>query len=625
MLLQRLVDRVNGDQVGEPEFFRARAVRWQLALTADGGLASAELTDLADPSDKARKNGTIHQVPHTTRTVGVAPCLGADDIQYVLGWCDERSKPNRVQQCYASFARLAGAWAAAWPDDPAAAAVARFYANGDATKMARPERWTSKQLVLISVEGQPVTELPSLRRFWAAEVERRKASGPGGSTRQGLCLVCGREGTLLNTLPQLVPRRLVPLAGNDASLVSGNKRIHTYDFSEGLSTVPICVACGTRAVGSLQEVLAAPSSHLSYGDSRLGWWMLGAPAFDLTSTLAVDDPESVRSLVERVRRSGTWSDDPARPSLDAGRFCAVTVRGSAARVMIRDWIDMPLAALEANVAAWFADHAMDSGSPARGPYYPLWLLILSAGRWIPDRDGPSGRYADLSARNSGRPPDTGRQLLRAALLRAALPSSTLAHLVTRIRADGHVDALRAALLRLILTRSPNHQMEVPMAGLDRDNRDPAYLAGRIFAVLEQIQQRSSASDQGRKNDADQGRKNNADAAVRQVNTSFTDRYFGGAVANPRIALIQGQQLAQAWLKKLNRTQPGPASALRRQLTDLFDCFEATAGLPGQADLARQAAFVLGYHQQRADSRRRAMTATSTAAGELQPAPERNQA
>ena len=159
-----------------------------------------------------------------------------------------------------------------------------------------------------------------------------------------------------------------------------------------------------------------------------------------------------------------------------------------------------------------------------------------------------------------------------------------------------------------------------MAGLDPDNHDPAYLAGRIFAVLEQIQQRSTESGQARKNADQPATQANTS---RQVNTSFTDRYFGGAIANPRIALIQGQQLAQAWLKKLNRTQPGAASALRRQLTDLFDCFEATAGLPGQADLTRQATFILGYHQQRADSRRRAI-AKSTA-DELQPAPEGNPA
>ena len=164
-----------------------------------------------------------------------------------------------------------------------------------------------------------------------------------------------------------------------------------------------------------------------------------------------------------------------------------------------------------------------------------------------------------------------------------------------------------------------------MAGLDPDNRDPAYLAGRIFAVLEQIQQRSSESGQARSN-ADEPRKNPDGAArQRQVNTSFTDRYFGGAVANPRIALIQGQQLAQAWLKKLNRTRPGAASKLRQQLTELFDRFDATSGLPGQADLTRQAAFILGYHQQRAASRRAAIAAKPAAADELQSATDRSQA
>jgi CRISPR-associated protein Csd1 len=103
MLLQRLVDRTQTGEAAEPAFFRDRAVRWQLALSAGGGLASAELTDLADPSDRARKNGSIHPVPHTTRTVGVAPCIGADDIQYVLGWCDEKSKAARVEQCHAAL------------------------------------------------------------------------------------------------------------------------------------------------------------------------------------------------------------------------------------------------------------------------------------------------------------------------------------------------------------------------------------------------------------------------------------------------------------------------------------------------------------------------------------------
>ena len=51
MLLQRLIDRTQPDEAAEPEFSSSRPVRWQLALTASGDLASAELTDLAGDND----------------------------------------------------------------------------------------------------------------------------------------------------------------------------------------------------------------------------------------------------------------------------------------------------------------------------------------------------------------------------------------------------------------------------------------------------------------------------------------------------------------------------------------------------------------------------------------------
>jgi CRISPR-associated protein Csd1 len=127
-------------------------------------------------------------------------------------------------------------------------------------------------------------------------------------------------------------------------------------------------------------------------------------------------------------------------------------------------------------------------------------------------------------------------------------------------------------------------MEV-MPVLDPANRDPAYLAGRVFATLESIQYHVSRDN--------------------QPNTTFADRFFAGAVANPRVALIQGRQLAAAWLKKIRQSAPGTAVALDKRLTELIDLFEASDGLPGQIDLQRQAAFLLGYHHQRADDFRQA--------------------
>ena len=578
MLLQRLVAmHPEGDSDG-PAHYRDRPMRWQLALRRDGSPASGSLTDLADPDDRTRRFGTSFPVPYTTRTSGVAACLGADDIQYVLGWSDPHSKPNRVAACHTAFVDLVRAWAQHAPEDPGAQALLAFYDSDHAAELTRPREWTSKQSVLITIDGIPVTQSPSLQGFWVGEVERRKARGTGNGVRRGRCLVCGAEDALLlDTLPQQLPRRLVPLATQNVALVSANKRIHTYDFSESLTTVPICVECGRRAVQNLESVLGDPEWSVSYGgDSWLVWWTLGERTIDLNAVLNVDDPATVHELLDRVHRG----KGATGLQLETDRFCALTLSGNISRAMVRDWIDMPLSTLEANVAAWFLDHELASGHTRAGPYYPLIRLVLAIGRW----DRQVSRYTGLDARNAQRPPDSFRQLLRAALLQAPLSSSLLAHLVKRIRSDRRMDDPRAALLRLLVTRSPNPRMEATPV-LDSANRDPAYLAGRVFATLESIQYNVSPNN--------------------QPNTTFADRYFAGAIANPRVALVQGRQLATAWLKKLRRCAPGAAVALEKRLTELLDLFDAGAGLPGQIDLQGQAAFLLGYHHQRADDFRQA--------------------
>jgi CRISPR-associated protein Csd1 len=464
-----------------------------------------------------------------------------------------------------------------------------FYDAGLSASVIRPEAWTAKQGVLVVIDGIPVTQSPSLQRFWAGEVERRKA---GGGTvqgaRRGRCLVCGAaDVVLLDTLPQQLPRRLVPRATQDAALVSANKRIHTYDFSDSLTTVPICFDCGWRAFRNLKAALADPRRSISYGgDSRLVWWTLGDRTIDLNAVLGVDDPSSVHELLERVRRGS----GAVGAGLEPDRFCALTISGNVSRVMVRDWIDLPLPALEANVAAWFQDHQLVSGHANAGPHYPLIRLVLATGRW----DAATSGYAELGAKHAQRPPDITRQLLRTALLGVPLPSSLLAHLITRARTDRRMDDPRAALLRLLLSRSPNPRTEATPV-LDPDNRDPAYLAGRVFATLESIQYAVSRDN--------------------QPNTTFADRYFPGAIANPRVALVQGRQLATAWLKKLRRSAPGTAVALDQRLTEQLDLFDAGQGLPGRIDLQRQAAFLLGYHHQRADDFRQTRT---RAASEVEP-------
>jgi CRISPR-associated protein Csd1 len=642
MLLQRLraFQPPRSDDDALPAFYQKRPMRWGLRIRDDGALVQPDLRDLVDAdAGAAGKLGTSMAVPYVARAAGISPLLGADDIQYVLGWADDKAKPERVAACHQASVDLVARWADASPDDPVAQAVHRFYASGEVAKVGRPELWTSKQSVvfLVGELGDPAPESPSARRFWAGEVARRKAGGGSSDVatgRAGVCLVCGQHGTLVDRFPQQLPRRLVPLTSQaSAALVSANKRIHTYDFSESLTSVPVCIDCAQATVANLQYLLESERHAMSAGggDGRMAWWTIGAE-FNPARMLSNPTSSDVAVLVDAARTGRHVPSD-----LETDRFCSVTVAGNVSRVMIRDWIDMPLSHLKEHIAAWFADHRMLGSAPSRDGYLPLFLLEMALGRWEAATNGRrGGEYARFGASGAARPDDAQRQLLRAALTGAAISPALFGHLLTRIRTDGHVDDPRAALLRLALVRRARHYLDderppVPGPGLDPDLRHPAYLAGRIFAHLETIQYHATRPT-GWDGTARPDTAQRADETERaetgksdRLNTTFADRYLAGAIANPKIAIVQGHQLAQPWLKKIRRARPDRAFALSNQLGELFELFEASKGLPGVGGPDDQAMFILGYHHHRTDSIRRgraanaAKAAAATGAAEPPPA------
>lgn len=578
MLLQRLVDYAGRDGSAVP-FHRERLFDWLLPLDADGRPESPTLLSLVVPDAKGRPRGVAHPVPTMVRTVGVAANLAADDAQYVLGWADEDSKPQRVAQCHAAFVDLTRHWAEseAGRDDPIAGAVWAFYRSGAAAGVERPDECTAKSGVLITVGGTPAYRSPSVRAFWAEEVARRKGSTIGN----GLCLACGEVSPLLDTLPGKVPSRLVPGSTNDTALVSVNERVFGYDLNTQLAASPLCITCGEAVTGGLVRALGSEHSS-TYGgqDSRLAWWITEQTGFDPMAMLNKPSGDQVTTLLESVHQGRQVSGPKS------AKFCSLTVGGNVARIVVRDWLEMPLARLERHVALWFDDHAITSTRLDGSEYHGIGQFTLVCGRWLRDRN----RYADFGAKGADRPDGAHRDLVRAALRKTPLPPSLLAHLVHRVRTDGRLDDTRAALIRLILTRHPL-TTEKPMTGLDQSNTSPAYVAGRTFAVLEQIQY---------------------DVTDRRLNTTYGDRYFAGAISNPRAALVSGRRDAIAWLRKLRRTKQGAVVRHEKELDELFGLVGPAADFPARTTLREQSLFLLGYHHQRAHrfaSIRAARTAT----------------
>ncbi|OLR92569.1 type I-C CRISPR-associated protein Cas8c/Csd1 [Actinokineospora bangkokensis] len=583
MLLQRLAEHARQDTTTRP-FHRPRAFQWQLRIRLDGTLAGDRVESIQTLDAKGRLQGIPHTVPAIVRTVGVAANLAADDAQYVLGWGDDTTRPERVARCHTAFVDLTRRWAASpeGRDDPIAAAVDAFYRSGALATVPRDPDVAAKHGVLLTVEdGAGVThayDAPSISRFWEGEVARRKAGKDTAGT--GLCLVCGTVRPLLDTLPSKVPSKLVPGASNDAALVSVNERVFGYDLGIRLASTPICIPCGEAVSAGLVRVLSSPHSVRHSGqDSCLAWWTTEPSEFDPLSLVLDADPDAVTTHLETVHRG-----HPTRAGIEHAQFCAVTVGGNIARIMVRDWLQMPLPQLDARISSWFDDQRVTPARASEHEYQPLQRLVLVCGRWLRREK----RYVFLEAKGADRPAGVERDLLRAAIRGTPPPASLLVHVINRVRSDGHLDTARAGLIRLCLVRSPLTS-ETPLPGLDPTNTDPFYVAGRVFAVLEAIQH--AASDG-------------------KLNTTYGDRYFAGAITTPRAAIVNGRKDANAWLRKLRRSNPGAAVNNEKALDELFGLLDSTA-IPGHASLPQQGQFLLGYHHQRAHRFQTIRGATAT--------------
>jgi CRISPR-associated protein Csd1 len=580
MLLQRLVQHAESTQTEDsvPAFYQRRPVRWLLDISAEG--VPLGLTDLAD---KSNRFGVSRAVPAITRTVGVAPTLAVDTPEYVFGWLSPGVKPDRVIRQHETFRRLIEDWAQAEPDGPGLSIVS-FYRNGHHATVSPPEGWSRSDLVAFRVGGVVACETPAAIRYWATVAEGRKGSG-----QLGLCLVCGQPRPLLKTVPQQIARRLLPGATQSASLVSVNEAVHGYELQKFLGHTPICADCGLKFMSALDALLSSErhSMALPGQNARLVWWVVGGSSFNPMGPLHQPDETQVRDML-----AGPATGAEARID-ELSRFCSVTVGGNVARVMVRDWVEMPVPLVKKHLVRWFEDHEIVDPWTGQATWLPLAHLARATGRWQPGRGGGTGVWAKFGASGEDRPDGVFHALLRCALLAKPVPSGLLAHVIHRIRTDSRIDPARAALVRLALRRPP-HSREALMPTLDLDNPDVGYHCGRAFAILEQLQLAV------------------ARAAKQSVNTSFADRYLGRAILNPRSALIAGERTSRAWLKRLRGPlqRPSVATAYQKRLDEVFSRITEGGGFPAQAILAQQGNFILGYHHQRA-----AMFAESRAAAE----------
>jgi CRISPR-associated protein Csd1 len=341
------------------------------------------------------------------------------------------------------------------------------------------------------------------------------------------------------------------------ALISANVAAFESYGLEASLIAPTCQECGERFSKAANALIEDESTHLTIGPLVYLFWTREAQSFSLASLLSNPEPEAVRSLLSAAIRG---TREAAR--IDEIPFYATAFAASGGRVAVRDWLDSTVGEVKRHVARYFALQNMVDRDGSAGK--PLGLYALAA--------------ATVRDASKELPPNVPGSLLQMVLKGGPLPNWLLFHAVKRNRAEQGITRPRAALIRMVLLSRQGHgTLEDTMIHLDPGNHNPAYLCGRLFALLEAVQR----------------------AAMPRTNTTITDRFFGTASSAPASVFGRFLRGAQAHLNKLRKERRGTYEALQRRLEDIQ---KGLAAFPRTLTLEEQGLFSLGYYHQRAHDR-----------------------
>lgn len=544
-----------------------KAIPFILDIGADGQLL--QLRDTRELQGKKKIAQSFRVPMGAKKTYGVAANLLWDTLEYVLG-VDTRDKPDRVVEQHAAFRARIAALPASVQADAGVQAVLQFLDGFDPAQLQAHPAWSEllKLNPLLSFRLQGDTELVCQR---PAVVQAALNALEASDAPVAMCLVTGEQAPVQRLHKSITGVLDKPGKPALKDIVAFNARaFESYGKTERQGeNAPVGHAAAFAYTTALNHLLRYGSQQrLQVGDTTAVFWAEKEDPFEtLFGEVFADNPdqtEAVRALLQAID-SGRWV-----ASKGDTRFHVLGLAPNVTRISVRFYYCLPLRDLSQRLAQHFQDLEMVHG-PNEPPHLSLKRLLQAVCPVTKKQP-----FGDL---------DRLPSILEGAIVEAALggkntpyPRLWLNAAVGRCRAEQQVIYARAAAIKACLNRQirlhPTSEKEfLPM--LDPDNTHPAYRLGRLFAVLESIQE-ASVGGPGK------------------LNTTIRDRYYGAASSTPVAVFTTLLRLKNAHLKKL----PTGLAQWFEQL--LGQVLAPVQEFPGHLALPDQGRFALGYYHQRQD-------------------------
>ncbi len=383
---------------------------------------------------------------------------------------------------------------------------------------------------------------------------------PSGETQ--LCLVTGEKDVAARLHPAI--KGVWGTKSSGGNIVSFNKDSFCHFGRKQGFNAPIGEKAAFAYTTALNKLLNRGSrQRIQVGDSSTVFWASMPHPFEedfscfLGESSSGEEPDygKVRALLQAVKTG-------ILPEEDTTGFYVLGLAPNASRIAIRFWYSGTVAELKKRIAQHFYDLEMIR-SERDNEYLSLSRILRAI--------APEGKDDNI-------PPNLGGELMRSVLLGLPYPRTLLYGAIIRCKAEQRVTRERAAIIKACLNRharfSNNKKMEVSMT-LDRENSNKGYVLGRLFAILEKIQEQALGGT---------------------LNKTIRDTYFGAASSSPLVTFRRLNELAIHHLAKIRNSGVNP-TWLEKLLGEVMDKLPSD-GFPRTLSVDDQGRFAVGYYHQR---------------------------
>ena len=383
----------------------------------------------------------------------------------------------------------------------------------------------------------------------------------GNDVGGGLCLVIGKHSKTV----EVTTATMIPGSQATAKLVAFqvNSGYDSYGKSKG-HNAPISEEAEFAYTTALNHLLRSDSHNKFMVGSRtyLFWASSDSEAAKksedslfalLGRTEENDDPNM---SIELVRRTFKSIYNGVLFANKDDKFFILGLAPNSARIAVVYWNELPLREFAGLISKHFADMEIVDTRKDKKPYVGLHSILGNV---------------TLGGKSSDATPNLPDAVVKSIFQGLPYPASLFQACIRRIRAEQSVNIGRAAIIKAYLNRlndNNNHKKLDVM--LDKENQNQGYLCGRLFAVLDKIQE-----------DA-----NNIH--------SIRERYMNSASATPAMIFATILNLSTHHQEKLNEGKQVFYEKLKQEIISKLDA----NGFPAHLDLQDQGRFFVGYYHQR---------------------------